>query len=160
MNARPVRRAAPVGPSCCYVLGDRGSARSYCGVTNDLSRRTLQHNGRRVGGARYTRGREWRVLATVEGFTSRSQCLAFEWHMKHGGPPPPGASLTPPMRRCARLLHTAGTLDRWWRRHPPRPERLIIRSHDPTVDTVLRERATTLPPWISVVEVPVVVDGG
>ena len=104
-----------MGEYCCYLLHNAAAARTYCGVTNNLSRRLRQHNGDISGGARYTTGNagRWRVVATVEGFANRSQCLSFEWWVKH----PPSGGLSP---RCARLLRTAASNHRWWRRHVSR----------------------------------------
>ena len=35
----------------CYLLASAAGSRSYCGVTTDLRRRLLQHNGGLAGGA-------------------------------------------------------------------------------------------------------------
>ena len=65
---------------------------TYCGMTNNFDRRLAQHNGRRVGGARSTRGRAWEPLCVAVGFSNRSQALSFEWCPGGDGP---GRSATP-----------------------------------------------------------------
>jgi putative endonuclease len=57
--------------------------RTYCGVTNDLSRRIHQHNGLIKGGAKATRGRNWEYFCLITGFTNRNDLLSFEWRMHH-----------------------------------------------------------------------------
>jgi len=58
-------------------------ARSYVGVTNNIARRLLQHNGDICGGARYTKGSQpWRVHAMFQ-LTSRHDALSLEWKVKH-----------------------------------------------------------------------------
>jgi putative endonuclease len=57
--------------------------RTYCGVTNDLSRRIHQHNGLIKGGAKATRGRNWEYFVLITGFQNRNDLLSFEWRMHH-----------------------------------------------------------------------------
>ena len=54
--------------------------RNYSGSTNNLKRRTRQHNGDLVGGARYTRvGRPYAPACHIEGFgESKQHSLQFE----------------------------------------------------------------------------------
>ena len=69
----------------------------YCGITNDLSRRLLEHNGLRRGGARYTRTRRPNVMraclpcynrptaAKLEAKVKKlpkKQKLAFFWELR------------------------------------------------------------------------------
>ena len=64
-----------------YVLGCAGRDRylTYVGWTLDLDRRLAQHNA--GTGARSTRGRVW-VLLHSERFSSRSEAMSREWHLK------------------------------------------------------------------------------
>lgn len=105
---------------CCYLLCESDGCRTYVGVTNHLERRLHQHNHTAHAGARYTRGREWAVLCTVEGFPSRGMALSFEWWMKHngGGHRLVGGGVR---RRVGRLLDlllaSGGPTAWWWRKH-------------------------------------------
>jgi len=47
-----------------------------------LNHRLRQHNGEIKEGARYTRGKSWRVLCYVSGFENMRQALQFEWKSK------------------------------------------------------------------------------
>ena len=72
----------PVPTTCfVYVLAStgKGGARTYVGWTNDLARRLAAHNAGK--GARSTRGRLW-VLLYAEPFTTRSEAMSREWHLK------------------------------------------------------------------------------
>ena len=64
-----------------YVLGSEGIGgyRTYVGWTTDLERRLSEHNA--GTGARSTRGREW-VLLYAESYTTRSEAMSREWHIK------------------------------------------------------------------------------
>ncbi|KAH8702114.1 structure-specific endonuclease subunit slx1 [Talaromyces proteolyticus] len=68
---------------CCYLL--RSSKKSDCmyiGSTPNPARRLEQHNGISRGGAKRTTAqtlRPWQMVAIVEGFTSRTGALQFEW---------------------------------------------------------------------------------
>jgi predicted GIY-YIG superfamily endonuclease len=65
-----------------YVLASDDGARTYVGVSKDISRRLRQHNGELKGGARSTRGRSWYVAAIVSNFSSDRAALAVE-HVMH-----------------------------------------------------------------------------
>ncbi len=69
----------------CYLLrSETKRNRTYVGSTCDLHRRLRQHNGKRTGGARYTRAfRPWRHARVVKGFPDRTRALQFEWAWKH-----------------------------------------------------------------------------
>lgn len=71
-----------------YVLvsmssGGRSGRRTYVGVTTNLGRRVRQHNGLLRGGAKATRGRQWRVAAVVSGLVGRSEAQRLEWALHH-----------------------------------------------------------------------------
>jgi predicted GIY-YIG superfamily endonuclease len=83
-NKKDWRFVMPDTEYCCYLLGEQGGSRTYCGTTNNLARRLRQHNAEIAGGARYTRGRRWDCVCTVVGFPSHGAALSFEWWMKHG----------------------------------------------------------------------------
>lgn len=110
-------------------------------------------NGERCGGARYTHGRAWRVAVTVHGFASRSQCLGFEWAVKHApvrlrtDRAPPGVT----GRRCVRLAAVLRQDAGWWQRHPPRPTRLEVRVTQPGLASLFEALLADVAPWCSVV---------
>lgn len=55
----------------------------YTGYTTDVTRRVNEHNGlTKKPGARYTRSRRPVALSFVRSFTTRSEALTFEAHMK------------------------------------------------------------------------------
>ena len=60
-----------------YLLHSPDSGRTYIGATTDVERRLEQHNGRRRGGARATRNREWKLVCYLAGFRNRSE--AYRW---------------------------------------------------------------------------------
>jgi len=66
-----------------YVLHSKRAARTYVGVTNDVPRRLLQHNGRAPGGARATRpGRPWKVRVIYGPFATRGEAQQVEHQVK------------------------------------------------------------------------------
>ena len=67
----------------CYLLLSTVSNRTYIGVTNNIRRRLLQHNGKLSGGAKYTQScRPWKCHAIVGPFGDKRRALSFEWHWK------------------------------------------------------------------------------
>ncbi|SCA55759.1 Excinuclease ABC subunit C [Candidatus Terasakiella magnetica] len=65
------------------LLNKRGEA--YTGVTYDTSptRRLEEHNGKRAGGAKYTRARgPWELIYAECGFTDRSAAQSREAAIK------------------------------------------------------------------------------
>jgi len=54
----------------------------YCGYTTDVVRRVDEHNGKRPGGARYTRGRGPVTVVYQESFSNRSDAQAREAQIK------------------------------------------------------------------------------
>lgn len=77
-------RAKRRGPVFVYILqSSTDPKKSYVGVTQDLTRRLRQHNGKIVGGARYTRRfRPW-TFHSIFQVRSRSDALSLEWRIKH-----------------------------------------------------------------------------
>lgn len=67
----------------CYLLASGN--RTYIGITNNLHRRIRQHNQEIKGGAKYTRGRQWRVVCYVGHFPTKSEAMRFEWRFKRSG---------------------------------------------------------------------------
>tara|TARA_B100000965_G_scaffold54395_1_gene40880 strand:- start:123 stop:473 length:351 start_codon:yes stop_codon:yes gene_type:complete len=67
----------------CYLLASGN--RTYIGITNNLGRRIRQHNQELAGGAKYTRGRKWRVVCYVGYFATKSEAMRFEWRYKRTG---------------------------------------------------------------------------
>lgn len=64
----------------CYLLFD--GSRSYIGATVNLDKRLKQHNGLLKGGAKYTAGRTWERVCSLNGFKTWSDTLKFEWRWK------------------------------------------------------------------------------
>ena len=77
---------------------------------------------------RYTARRKgaWCLAFLVKGFSTRSQALSFEWHMKRWTAGATGAG-SPMDRRLRRLWAVLGH-DGWWRRHPPCPPHPSVRN--------------------------------
>lgn len=65
---------------CLCTATDR--RRTYIGATKNFGRRLRQHNGELKGGAKYTRGRQWKPVFFVRGFETWNQTLSFEWRLK------------------------------------------------------------------------------
>jgi putative endonuclease len=55
----------------------------YTGITNNLERRLLQHNGLAWGGAKYTRAKRPVELVYVEKYPSRKEAAKREYEIKH-----------------------------------------------------------------------------
>ena len=114
---------------CCYLLTD--GTRTYIGVTNNIQRRLDQHNGKKAGGAKYTkRSTNWHVELQVTGFRTRGEALQFEWAWKSS-------------RKCGPRLHgVAGrkarltrllALERWTSNAPLAAEVPLTTVHTPEV---------------------------
>jgi putative endonuclease len=54
----------------------------YCGVTTDLARRLVEHNGQAPGGARYTRARRPVRLAASASCPDRASACTLEARIK------------------------------------------------------------------------------
>lgn len=55
----------------------------YCGITTDILRRCMQHNGLIAGGARYTSRRRPVVMLSYSGYLfTRSKATSIEYRVK------------------------------------------------------------------------------
>ena len=94
----PVEEAkgdAPVRDWCVYLL-TCADGTLYCGVTKDLPRRLDMHNGRRAGGARYTRGRRPVTLTAFTQGLTQGEALRLEARVKKAPRSAKAALLSPP----------------------------------------------------------------
>lgn len=64
-----------------YLL-ECGDGTLYCGITTNMERRLLQHNGHIPGGARYTRGRGPARLLASRACGCKSDALRLEMAVK------------------------------------------------------------------------------
>lgn len=79
----------------CYILQSTIGDTTYNGYTNNICRRIRQHNGEIKGGARGTKGRQWKYIAIVtslEPSFDKSSALSLEWHIRY----PTGKKPRPP----------------------------------------------------------------
>ena len=66
-----------------YVLTSTAVTKTYVGISTDVPRRLVQHNGELPGGARSTRsGRPWQVGAVCGPMASRGAALQLERRIK------------------------------------------------------------------------------
>lgn len=66
-----------------YVLASQAITATYVGISIDVERRLLQHNGEQRGGARSTRrGRPWQIRAVSGPMASRGAALQLEHRVK------------------------------------------------------------------------------
>ncbi len=67
----------------CYIIYKNNN--TYCGITNNVTRRLKQHNSIIKGGAKATtsKGPGWNYLCQISGFQNKIQVLQFEWAVKH-----------------------------------------------------------------------------
>ncbi|MGB0952474.1 MAG: GIY-YIG nuclease family protein [Planctomycetota bacterium] len=76
-------RVMPESPWILYLLRSSKEERTYVGITMDLDRRLLQHNGELAGGAKATRrGRPWVLHSVVGRFEDRSAAQMAEAEFK------------------------------------------------------------------------------
>jgi predicted GIY-YIG superfamily endonuclease len=97
--------------------------RTYCGVTNDLSRRIHQHNGLIKGGAKATRGRNWEYFILITGFQNRNDLLSFEWRMHH---PDGKKRKNKEFRGIEGRFKSIDVVLKWWREEKGHEEDLQI----------------------------------
>ena len=85
--ARGGRRAPAAqrpGRFCCYLLSSDTVPKAYVGYATDPRTRLRRHNGDLNNGAASTRkGRPWRFVAVVDGFTTAHTARFFEWGWLH-----------------------------------------------------------------------------
>jgi len=67
----------------CYLLQTiEEPYRTYIGTSKNPNNRLLQHNGLLSGGAKATRGRQWKIIRTIL-FNNKRDAQSFEWYWKH-----------------------------------------------------------------------------
>ena len=72
-----------------YIL--KSDNLSYFGMTNDFLKRFRQHNGELVGGAKYTKKKEfWYPVCIIDGFKDKKSACQCEWRIKRGKNGPNG----------------------------------------------------------------------
>tara|TARA_Y100001970_G_C13970564_1_gene717969 strand:+ start:206 stop:601 length:396 start_codon:yes stop_codon:yes gene_type:complete len=72
-----------------YIL--KSDNLSYVGMTNDFLKRFRQHNGEIVGGAKYTKKKDfWYPVCIIDGFKDRRAACQCEWRLKRGKNGPQG----------------------------------------------------------------------
>jgi len=85
----------------CYCLASE-TGRTYVGFTVNLERRLRQHNAELQGGAKATKGQQWKRILSVVGFPTQQAALQFEWKWKHLTRNATGVSAVE--RRCSALI--------------------------------------------------------
>lgn len=67
----------------CYILKNAdGQNKTYIGYTTNPQKRIKQHNGIISGGAKATRGKQWKIFCLFE-FDNEHNAMSFEWNLKH-----------------------------------------------------------------------------
>lgn len=66
----------------CYCLQSQ-TGKTYIGSTIDIDRRLRQHNGEISGGAKATKGCQWKRVCHILGFPDERAALQFEWKWKN-----------------------------------------------------------------------------
>ena len=68
---------------CCYLLVSENTHCTYVGYTTNITKRLLQHNGLKSGGAVATKyNRPWKLKMKVTGFISETQARQLEFNWK------------------------------------------------------------------------------
>ena len=66
-----------------YVLYSESTHRTYVGVTIDIDRRLVEHNGEKPRGAKSTRyGRPWKIISKHGPYADRSEAQRMEARIK------------------------------------------------------------------------------
>lgn len=76
----PMNAKRPHSPWYVYVIVSDNTY--YVGSTNNVERRLRQHNGELRGGAKFTRGRAWKVGVVYGPYSSRSSAQKIEVRVK------------------------------------------------------------------------------
>lgn len=100
----------------CYILkctNETSQNLTYNGCTNNIIKRLKQHNGIISGGAKATKGKQWKIIMLFTGFNSLNNALSCEWKIKH----PTNQKLRPkkytgPIGRI-KSLNIVMPLDKW-----------------------------------------------
>lgn len=66
-----------------YLVASTDGKCTYVGITKNLTKRLRQHNGELKGGAKYTRGKSWRLVLTIEGLQFDTHVRQLEWRLHH-----------------------------------------------------------------------------
>ena len=79
------KREMSISSYYCYILKNDVNRCTYCGCTNNLTRRIRQHNGLICGGAKSTAryAGTWTYALIVGPFAERKRGLRFEALWKH-----------------------------------------------------------------------------
>lgn len=120
-----------------YLLYSPEHKRTYVGSTTDPARRLRQHNGELKGGARATRGKQWKLLCYVGGFKSRSAACRWEKLVK--------VRSTGQENRMRAMVGLVGGLCPPGRREYPVPEGLFLVRGDADVHRMQRNNNSTDP---------------
>lgn len=81
--------------------------KTYVGITKNLSKRLSQHNGVETGGAKYTKGRSWKLVCCVGGFATDRLVRQCEYTIKHTN-----WNITHDHPVCRKLFHLRALLYR------------------------------------------------
>lgn len=65
----------------CYIL--KSGNKTYVGMTNNVEKREMKHNGILPGGAKATRGRVNTAYCVVAGLEDKKDACKLEWRIKH-----------------------------------------------------------------------------
>lgn len=118
-HTKELRQSGELGidqkPYVCYLIKCIKTSATYIGITNDFHKRLRQHNGVIVGGAKRTRGKQWKAVLHVSGCMSKREVLMFEWAwQKRSDIGRKCAGMTSKLTRLCNLL----CADRWTRAAP------------------------------------------
>lgn len=85
-NKNPViktKKVASVKKWVCYLIHSTTTNHTYVGITLDVQRRVLREHGKSSKSAKYTKGKDWKLICFLSGFQTHVQAAQFEkkWHM-------------------------------------------------------------------------------
>lgn len=122
----------------CYCLVSE-TGKTYVGFTVNLDRRLRQHNCELQGGARATKGHQWKRILSVVGFPSQQAALQFEWKWKTLSRKLKGSAVE---RRCESLIVLLNTEQSTSNAIPFHEYEgpLLISKEDPCVEPFLKDK--------------------